>query len=63
MPFGLTNAPASFKEMMDTIFSDMEGCIWYLDDILIYGSSTKAKHQAIVAKVLQEYVEQWLAVN
>ena len=53
MPFSLTNAPASFQEMMDTIFKDMEECIWYLDDILTYGSDTEAEHQAIVEKLLQ----------
>ena len=36
MPFRLTNAGAIFKEMMDTIFKDEEGCVWYMDDILIY---------------------------
>jgi len=41
MPFGLTNALATFQEMMDTIFKDMEGCIWYLDDILIYGGDSE----------------------
>ena len=63
MPFGLTNAPASFQEMMDTIFKDMEGCIWDLDAILIYGGDTEAEHQAIVEKVLQQCVEHGLAVN
>ena len=63
MPFGLTNAPASCQEMMDTIFKDMEGCIWYLNDILIYGGDTEAEHQAIVEKVLQQCVEHGLAVN
>ena len=53
MPFGLTNAPASFQKMMDTIFKNMEGYIWFLDDILIYGGNTEAEHQAIVEKVLQ----------
>ena len=63
MPFGLTNAPASFQDMMDTIFKDMEGCIWYLDDILIYGGDTEGEHQAIVEKVLLQCIEHGLAVN
>ena len=63
MPFGLTNALASFQEMKDTIFQDMEGYIWYLDDILIYGGDTKAEHQDIVQKVLQQSVNHELAVN
>jgi len=44
MPFELTNAPATFQEMMDSIFGDMEGCIWYLDDILIYGGDSEEEH-------------------
>ena len=60
---GLTNAPVSFQEMMDTIFQDMEGCIWYLNDILIYGGDTEAEDQAIVEKVLPQCVEHGLAVN
>ena len=63
MPFDLTNAPASFQEIIDTIFKDMEACIWYLEDILIYAGDTEAEHQAIVEKVLQQCVEHGLAVN
>ena len=53
MPFGVTNVPASFQEMIDTILKDMEGCIWYLDDFLIYAGDMEAEHQAIVEKVRQ----------
>ena len=63
MPFGLTNFPASFQDMMDTIFKNMEGCIWYLDDILIYSGNTKAEHQTIVERVLQQCVKHELVVN
>ena len=63
MSFGRSNAPASFHEMMATLFKDMEGYIWYLDNILIYVGDTEAEHQAIVEKVLQQCVEHWLAVN
>ena len=57
------NAPASFPEMMDTIFKDVEGCVWYLDDILIFGGETEEEHQALVEKVLENCVEYGLAVN
>ena len=63
MPFGLTNAPATFEEMMDTIFKDAEGCVWYMDDIRIYGGTTEAEHQGFVETVLQQCVNHELVVN
>ena len=44
IPFGLMNAPATFQQMMDTMFKDEEGCVWYMYDILIYGGQTEAEH-------------------
>jgi len=49
--------------MMDTIFEDTEGCIWYLDDILIYGGHSEEKHQQRVEQVLQQYIKHGLAVK
>ena len=49
--------------MMHTIFKGMEGCIWYLDDVVIYAGDIEDVHQAIVQKVLQQYVEHRLPVN
>ena len=63
MPFGLTNTPATFQQMMDTIFKDTERCVWYMYDILIYGGSTEAEHQAFIKKVLPQCVNHGLAVN
>ena len=53
MLFGVTNASASVQEMMDIVFKDMAGCIWYLNDILIYRGETEEEYQAIVEKVLE----------
>ena len=63
MPFGLTNAPATFQAMMDTIFENEEGCVWYMADILIHGGTTEAEHQAFVDKVLLQCVTHGLAVS
>ena len=49
--------------MMNAIFKDIEGCIWYLDNLFSYGGNTEAQHQAIIEKVLQQCVEHELAVN
>ena len=63
MPFRLTNTLVSLQEMMDTVFKDVEGCIWYLDNILIHSGNTEAVHQGIVKKVLQRCIVQGLAGN
>jgi len=63
MPFGLINAPTTFQEMMDTVFKDMEECIWYLDNILIYRGETDAEHQRLVEQVLQRCIQHVLAIN
>ena len=63
MAFSLTNTTAIFQDIIDANFKDMEVCIWYLNNIFIYGSNTNAKHQAIVKKVLQQYVKHGLADN
>ena len=63
IPFGLTNAPTTFQDMIATLFKDEDGCIWYMDDILIYSGTTEAEHQAFVEKVLQQCVKHRLAVN
>ena len=63
MPFVLTNARATFQETVDTIFKNDEACVWYMDDILIYGGGTEAEHQAYVEKILQQFVNYELAIN
>ena len=48
---------------MDIIFKVEEGCVWYMDYILIYGGQTEAEHRAYVEKILQQCVNHGLAVN
>ena len=45
MPFGATNAPAIFQRLMDNCLGElnMNWCIVYLDDIIIY-SQDAASH-------------------
>src|SRR3954447_9312222 len=44
MPFGLTNAPATFMNLMQSIFHQyLDDSIIFLDDILVY-SKTHADH-------------------
>ena len=52
MPFCQTSAPKSFQEIMGAIFKDIEGYVWYLDDIFINNDNTPGKHQATVTKIL-----------
>lgn len=50
LPFGLVSAPEIFQRAMDEILADCEGCHWYLDDVVVEGSSVE-EHDARLNKV------------
>lgn len=60
--FGITCAPEIFQKIMEQILSGCEGCLIFIDDIIIYGAN-KAEHDARVEKVLQTLREYNVTLN
>ena len=54
--FGLRNSGATFQRMMDTIFGNINFCIVYVDDILVFSKSHEEHqdHLRCVLKLLRE---------
>lgn len=46
-PFGLANSPATFIKLMNRVFKDMEGLMYYVDDIVIYSKSLEEHLKSI----------------
>jgi polyphosphate kinase len=62
--FGLVNAPALFQRLMDLVLSGMtwNGCLVYLDDIVIYGN-TFEQHLVRLSAVFQRIKDANLKLN
>ena len=51
LPFGYKNAPGRYQHFMDNYFNQLENCIVYIDDILLY-SRTQEEHIRLLEKFI-----------
>lgn len=49
MPYGLWNAPATFQRLLMKVMGDFEGCIVYLDNVVVYSDTWSSHLQHIRA--------------
>ena len=47
IPFGISSAPAIFQRTMESLLTDIQGVIIYLDDVLITGRTDQEHLQSL----------------
>ena len=52
LPFGIQSAVSMFQRTMEIVLAEIEGCIVYIDDIVVTGK-TEQDHRRNLARVLQ----------
>ena len=62
LPFGVSTAPAVFQKAMGTILQGLPRVIYYLDDILVMGS-TPQEHLQNLAVVLERLSQHGLQLK
>lgn len=62
LPYGVACAPAQFQKIIESLVSDIEGCVSFLDDILISGRNMQ-EHMFRVERVLSRLQETGLKVS
>lgn len=60
--FGISCAPEIFQKIMEQILSNCAGCVNFIDDILVFGT-TKEEHDANASKVLATLKENNIGLN
>ncbi|XP_040069533.2 uncharacterized protein LOC115325180, partial [Ixodes scapularis] len=60
--FGLASAPAAFQQVMSKILKDCPGVQFYLDDVIVYGSSPQ-EHDAHLREVLRRIKSAGMKLN
>ncbi|KAG5684736.1 hypothetical protein PVAND_013950 [Polypedilum vanderplanki] len=62
LAFGMNAAPEIFQQIMDEILGDCEGCVVYIDDVLIYAENVETLKQR-TAKVMEKLKGNNLVIN
>ena len=62
MPFGMKNAPSTFQRMMNALTASLEGCVVYIDDVLVY-SDTFQEHIRRIQALFQRLDDAGLTIN
>lgn len=61
-PMGLQGSPASFSRLMDYVMREIEGCLTYVDDVLVH-SNSHGKHLVQLEEVLWRLRKYGLKLN